>query len=116
VTALKGAGAKVVSGFKQANSGKLHDPYTAYAAQAAQVLLDAIAKSNGTRGSVSSGLFGLDIKNGILGNFKIDANGDPEEASGAVVGFTIYRATDELTTETTVSPKPETVAAAGGKS
>jgi branched-chain amino acid transport system substrate-binding protein len=76
VTALKGAGAKFVSGFKQANSGKLPDPYTAYAAQAAQVLLGAIAKSNGTRGSVSSGLFGLDIKNGILGNFKIDANGD----------------------------------------
>ena len=50
----------------------------------------------------------------VIGSFKFDENGDPEDASGAVVGFTIYRATDELTTETTVSPKPETVAAAGG--
>ena len=32
----------------------------------------------------------------------------------AVVGFTIYKATDQLTTETTISPKPETVTAAAG--
>ena len=31
-----------------------------------------------------------------------------------MVGFTIFKATDQLTTETTVSPKPETVKAAGG--
>ena len=55
------------------------------------------------------------MTDGLLGSFKIDANGDPEEASGAVVGFTIYVATDQLTTKTTVSPKPETVSAAGGQ-
>jgi hypothetical protein len=31
-----------------------------------------------------------------------------------VVGFTIYKATDKLTTETTISPKPENVEAARG--
>ena len=59
-------------------------------------------------------LFETNVTDGLLGSFKFDANGDPEDASGAVVGFTIYVATDELTTETVVSPKPETVAAAGG--
>ena len=49
VKSLKGAGAKFVAGFTKVNGGKLPDPYTAYAAQAAQVLLGAIAKSNGTR-------------------------------------------------------------------
>jgi branched-chain amino acid transport system substrate-binding protein len=62
--------------FAKANNGKIPDPYTAYAVQAAQVLLNSIAKSNGTRASVTSGLFGQKVKNGILGNFTIDKNGD----------------------------------------
>ena len=60
-------------------------------------------------------LFETNVTDGLLGSFKIDENGDPEDASGAVVGFTFYKATDELTTEGTISPKPDTVAAAGGK-
>jgi branched-chain amino acid transport system substrate-binding protein len=76
VSQLKGAGAKFVKAFQKANGGKVPDPYTAYAAQAAQVLLGAIAKSNGTRGSVASKLFNLKVTNGILGNFTIDKNGD----------------------------------------
>jgi ABC-type branched-subunit amino acid transport system substrate-binding protein len=76
VNQLKGAGKAFVLGFRKANGGKLPDPYTAYAAQAAQVLLQAIAASDGTNGSASSHLFNLRVKNGILGNFRIDANGD----------------------------------------
>ena len=80
------------------------------------ILFDAIENSDGTREDVTAKLFETNVSDGLLGTFKIDENGDPEEASGAVVGFTVYVATDELTTETTVSPKPETVAAAGGTS
>lgn len=76
VTALKGAGKKFVTAFRKVNGGKLPDPYTAYAAQAAQVLLGAIAKSDGTRTSVDKHLTSLKIKNGILGSFGIDSNGD----------------------------------------
>jgi branched-chain amino acid transport system substrate-binding protein len=76
VKALKGAGARFVAAFTKANGGKLPDPYTAYAAQAAQVLLNAIAKSDGTRASVTAGLFGVKVANGILGDFSIDRNGD----------------------------------------
>jgi hypothetical protein len=59
-------------------------------------------------------MFDTSVQDGLLGSFDINDNGDPEDASGAVVGFTIYKATDELTTETTVAPKPETVTAASG--
>jgi branched-chain amino acid transport system substrate-binding protein len=60
--------------------------YSTYAAQAAEVLLDAIAASDGTRASVTSNLFRTKVSNGILGSFSIDPNGDT--TAGAV---TIYR-------------------------
>ena len=94
--------------------GKAIDPYAIYGGQAAQVMLDAIAASDGTRADVIKQVFATNVTDGLLGSFKFDENGDPEEASGAVVGFTIYVATDELTTETVISPDPATVTAAGG--
>jgi branched-chain amino acid transport system substrate-binding protein len=72
---LKGEGKTFVDEFT-AEIGKAPNPYTAYAAQAASVLLDSIEDSDGTRKSVSEGLFNRDVTNGILGNFKIDENGD----------------------------------------
>jgi branched-chain amino acid transport system substrate-binding protein len=72
---LKGEGKTFVDEFT-AEIGKAPNPYTAYAAQAAAILLDSIADSDGTRKSVSEKLFNRDVKNGILGNFKIDENGD----------------------------------------
>ena len=52
------------------------NPYSAYAAQAMLVMLDAIGKSDGTRSSVTSSLLSTSVTNGILGTFKIDKNGD----------------------------------------
>src|SRR6185312_8246563 len=75
VNQLKGAGAAFATAFAKANGGKAPDPYTAYAAQAAQVLLGAIAKSDGSRASVASHLTNLSINDGILGSFKINKNG-----------------------------------------
>jgi hypothetical protein len=54
------------------------------------------------------------VTDGLLGSFEINENGDPSGAEGAVVGFTIYKATTKLETETTISPKPENVEAARG--
>ncbi len=48
-----------------------------YAAQAAAVLLDAIAASNGTRASVSSHLLGVQVRHGLIGSFRFDKHGDP---------------------------------------
>jgi ABC-type branched-subunit amino acid transport system substrate-binding protein len=46
------------------------------AAQATDVLLDAIARSDGTRASVTMNLFNTSISNGILGSFFITPDGD----------------------------------------
>ena len=51
-------------------------PYAVYQAQAAQVMLDAIARSDGTRPSVVKELFKTNVKNGIMGTFRFDKNGD----------------------------------------
>jgi branched-chain amino acid transport system substrate-binding protein len=111
---FKGTGAEFAEGFKPTLGGKEIDPYAIYGAQAADILFEAIANSDGTRQSVIEQLFTTKIQDGYLGTFDINENGDPSGASGAVVGFTIYKATDKLETETTISPKDENVEAARG--
>ena len=111
---FKGEAADFADKLKEALGGKPVDPYAIYGAQAAQIILDAIANGDGSRQSVIDGIFSTKVENGLLGTFEISENGDPEQAGGAVVGFTIYRAEDKLVTETTLSPKPETVDAARG--
>ena len=109
-----GAGAEFAAEFKPTLGGREIDPYAIYGAQAAQVMLDAIAASDGTRASVIEQLFNASVTDGLLGTFEINENGDPSGAEVAVVGFTIYKATTKLETETTISPKPENVEAARG--
>jgi branched-chain amino acid transport system substrate-binding protein len=50
--------------------------YALAAAQAIDVLLDAIDRSDGTRSSVTSNLFKTQVSNGILGSFGITPTGD----------------------------------------
>ena len=117
IDTFKGAALDFIDGLQKGPlQGEAIDPYAIYGGQAAQVLLDAIAASDGSRSDVIKQLFATNVQNGLLGSFKIDQNGDPENASGAVVGFTFYKATDKLTTDKVISPKPDVVAAAGGKS
>jgi ABC-type branched-subunit amino acid transport system substrate-binding protein len=47
-----------------------------YAAQAAEVVVGAIAQSNGTRADIAKQLFKLNLKGSILGNVSFNANGD----------------------------------------
>jgi branched-chain amino acid transport system substrate-binding protein len=55
--------------------------YTAaYGAGAAQLLLAAIARSNGTRASVAAHLLTTRIHDGVLGDLTIDRHGDPTTA------------------------------------
>ncbi len=72
---LKGAGKTFLKGFGKV-IGKQPDPYSVYAAQAAEVLLTAIAKSSGSRADVAKQLFGVKIPNGIVGPVSFDKNGD----------------------------------------
>jgi branched-chain amino acid transport system substrate-binding protein len=95
-------------------AGKAIDPYAIYGAQSAQVLFDAIAASDGSRADVIAKLFETSVTDGLLGTFTFSENGDPVAEEGATVAIVIYRATDELETETTIAPKQETVDAALG--
>ena len=72
---LKGEGKTFIDDFTT-EIGQTPNPYSAYAAQAMIVLLNAIDKSDGTRASVAENLFGLKITDGILGTFQLDENGD----------------------------------------
>ncbi len=73
---LGATGKAFVKDFGATQPGGQVDPYSSYAAQAADVLLTAIENSDGTRASVTDNLFKTDITDGILGSFKINANGD----------------------------------------
>ena len=53
------------------------EAYTAYGAQAFLVLANAIAKSNGTRASITKNLYSQSFPKGVIGSFKIDSSGDP---------------------------------------
>ena len=74
--ALPAGGKAFVKDFGATQSGGNVDPYSSYAAQSLEVLLSAIAASDGTRASVADKLLHTKVTNGILGNFTIDANGD----------------------------------------
>jgi branched-chain amino acid transport system substrate-binding protein len=68
----------------EARTGKPSQFYTASAAQSAEILLNAIARSDGTRASVTEELFKTRVENGILGDIRFDKNGDPVEAPATI--------------------------------
>ncbi len=103
-----------ITTFQESLGGQPVDPYAIYGAQAAQVILDAIAASDGTRPSVIEQMYATECTGCFLGDFTFNENGDPTLASGAVVGFTIYRGQEELETETVFSPNEDAVNAARG--
>jgi branched-chain amino acid transport system substrate-binding protein len=108
----KGAALTFINGFKSTLKGKPVDPYAILGAQAAQVLLDAIEKSDGTRSDVIAKVFATKVSNGLIGNFSFNKNGDLTGAKGAAVLFTIYKGTNHLNTLLTTAPDPKLVAAA----
>jgi branched-chain amino acid transport system substrate-binding protein len=116
IDAFTGAAKEFVDGLLAGPlSGKPIDPYAIYGGQAAQVLLDAIADSDGSRSDVISKMFASDVQDGLLGTFTFSEDGDPVASVGATVAITVYKATDKLETETTIAPKQATVDAALGK-
>jgi branched-chain amino acid transport system substrate-binding protein len=73
---LGAKGKAFVKDFGATQSGGNVDPYSAYAAQSAEVLLTAIENSDGTRADVAAQLLKTKVTDGILGSFTIDPNGD----------------------------------------
>ena len=50
--------------------------YSVHDAQATEILLDAIAKAGGIRARVARYVIGARVRNGLLGDFHINRNGD----------------------------------------
>ena len=74
---LDKVGREFVHDFGATQAGAPVTMFSVYAAQAAEVLLDAIARSDGTRSSVARELLPTRIRKGLLGSFQIDRRGDP---------------------------------------
>lgn len=85
---LPPAGTAFVRRFARARSGDEIEPAAVYAAQAAQVVLDAIARSDGTRGSVLDELFRTRVRGGLLGDFSFDRRGDISESPVTIMRVT----------------------------
>ncbi|MGZ4289405.1 MAG: ABC transporter substrate-binding protein [Gaiellaceae bacterium] len=68
-------GKRFVASFSKRFGGK-PTRFAVEAAQAIDVLLGAIARSDGSRSSVTSNLFKTQVSNGILGSFGITSTGD----------------------------------------
>jgi branched-chain amino acid transport system substrate-binding protein len=83
-------GRQLLETFAASNGGDPGPDYAAtYGAQAAEIALDAIARSDGTRGSVLEEIRRTQVRDGILGDIRWDANGDLLEAP-----VTVYRVRD----------------------
>jgi branched-chain amino acid transport system substrate-binding protein len=73
---LTGKARAFVAGFDRYARPAHLDLHVLNSAQAAEVLLDSIAQSDGTRSSVNANIFETSVRDGILGTFRIDARGD----------------------------------------
>jgi ABC-type branched-subunit amino acid transport system substrate-binding protein len=76
-----------VAQFGATQPGGRVDEAAVYAAQATDLMLDAIARSDGTRASVTRELRASRVENSLIGSVRFDARGDP-----TVTPITILRA------------------------
>jgi ABC-type branched-subunit amino acid transport system substrate-binding protein len=68
--------------------GGADTPFVLEAAQAAEVVVQAIARSDGTRASVLEELQATRVKEGLLGSFSFDRNGDVTPAAVPILRIT----------------------------
>jgi branched-chain amino acid transport system substrate-binding protein len=98
-------GQKFVKDFGATQASGNVDPYSSYAAQAADVILTAIEKSDGTRAAVANNLLHTKVTDGILGSFQINENGDTNSNP-----VTIYQIKNgKQTTYKTITPPTDLV-------
>ena len=105
---LRLAGGQFLESFARSRpSGAGPDFAAAYGAQAAEIMLDAIARSDGTRASVTREVFRTRVEDGILGDIRFDRNGDLVDAP-----FTFVRIVGEPSSEEGLRPKVDRVVVA----
>jgi branched-chain amino acid transport system substrate-binding protein len=97
---LPAAGRKFVRAFAQHEpAGVVVSFASVYAAQSTEILLDAIAKSDGTRSSVTREVLAAHVRSGLLGDFRINPNGDIDPSA-----VTIFRVLRENRVSSTLLP------------
>ena len=82
--------------------------FAPYAAQAAEVLIDAIREGRTRSGAIAE-IFGMQVDDGITGNFTITPTGDPVPAP-----ISVQRAAGNFALARTITPPPQLLAAARG--
>ena len=83
---LPSSGRRFVKQFRHA-LGAPPETFSVYTAAATELLLDAIAESDGTRASVAKELFAGRRHAGILGPFTITPSGDTTQTAVTIYGF-----------------------------
>jgi branched-chain amino acid transport system substrate-binding protein len=73
-----------------------------YAAAAAEILLAAIARSDGTRASVTKELLTTQVRHGIIGSFGFDRYGDT--TSGAITVYRVVGGRREFVVDDVITP------------
>jgi branched-chain amino acid transport system substrate-binding protein len=77
-------GKQFINDFQKEEGGKNIEVYSIYAAAAAQVLLDAIAKSDGTQADIVDKVRATTLDDSVVGPIKFDKNGDIEGGTETV--------------------------------
>jgi YVTN family beta-propeller protein len=98
---LPPAGRQFLTRFAATQHGKAVNPAALYAAQATELMIDAIARSNGTRSSVARALLHTCARNAIIGDFCVDANGNPTVAPVTILTADTPGALQQLDTSGT---------------
>jgi branched-chain amino acid transport system substrate-binding protein len=107
---LTGAGQQFVEDFTAESGEESLEPYTAYAAQAAEVIMTAIEQGGADRAAIIQAMFEFTTTDGIIApEFEINENGDP-----TVGPVTIYVAGESFETHEVVTPEADLVEAAKG--
>jgi DNA-binding SARP family transcriptional activator/ABC-type branched-subunit amino acid transport system substrate-binding protein len=78
-------GARFVRRFARTQPGVAVELFAVYAAQATDVLLQAIARSDGTRGSVLNQLMRTRMRDALIGDIAFDERGDIRQGAETIV-------------------------------
>lgn len=113
LVAAGGAGREFINAFLADTGVSRVEPYTAYAAQAAQVLLAAIAAGGDDRAAIIDNMLGSVVTDGILGSFSINEEGDRAPGDVSSGAITVYEGPDWKDVKV-ITPSIDLVTAAGG--
>jgi ABC-type branched-subunit amino acid transport system substrate-binding protein len=106
---LTGEGDVFVKELKAQVGDEPIEVFAPYAGEAAEVLINAMRASDGTRAGVIDTLFKTHVTDGITGSFSFTKTGDSNPSA-----ISVQKAADTFELEKTITPLPQLVNAARG--